>query len=141
MSVRAFAVDATIPDNAAFTACEALQRIGLEIAAAVRTTIWLIEGDAGVDYQARIGADEALVNPNIQRLTERALAVPAPGEVWIGREDDDPTVARRLGARRARRWTAWRLRDPAGRDVEPALLTTAVERFLANPAFEVTKFA
>ena len=141
MPALTFAVSLTIPDNEAFTACEALARRGLPVDAVERADIWRFEVDpAHADGLRRdVATLETIFNPNKHRLKERSSGVPAPGEVWIAPSDESAarTVAGRAlpGVSAIRRATAWRLRA-AGTDVPPAVLDRAVAEFLCNPAFQ-----
>ena len=136
-----YAVSLTIPDNEAFTALEALGRLGIPVARVVRADIWTLEVEgAAPDLRARIAAIETIYNPNKHRLAERGSDRPEPGEVWIAPLDDAPsaTVAGRAlpGVRAVRRRTAWRLLDEGGRDVPAEVRSKAIETFLCNPAFQ-----
>jgi hypothetical protein len=141
VTTRTFAVTLTIPDNEAFTALEALGRLGLGVARVQRADIWLFEGEPPGELAATIGSIETIHNPNKHKLTERTDDRPGPGEVWIAARDEAPAtlVAGRSlpGVRAIRRRTAWRLIDDDGRDVPKAVLDRAVETFLCNPAFQV----
>ena len=140
MLTLAFAVSLTIPDNEAFTAYEALVRMGLPIEAIERADVWRFALDAAhADALRReIVTIETIFNPNKHRLEERANDLPAPGEVWVAPRDETQTttVAGRTlpGVSAIRRATAWRVRA-AGAD-SAALLERAVTEFLCNPAFQ-----
>ena len=144
--IRTFAVTLTIPDNEAFTAYEALNRLGVPAAKLLRSDVWIFEGeDIGDDLAATIASIETIHNPNKHRLSERTSDRPEPGEVWIAVRDEAPAtlVAGRslAGVHAIRRRTAWRLLGDDGRDVPPAVLDRAVETFLCNPAFQVATTA
>jgi phosphoribosylformylglycinamidine (FGAM) synthase PurS component len=140
MPTLAFAVVLTIPDNEAFTAQEALVRMGLPVEAIERADIWRFDVDAAhADALRReIVTIETMFNPNKHRLEERAGDVPAPGEVWVAPRDETrtTTVAGRTlpGVSAIRRATAWRVRA-AGADSD-TLLDRAATEFLCNPAFQ-----
>jgi hypothetical protein len=139
---KTFAVTLTIPDNEAFTALETLVRLGVTAAGVRRSDIWTFTVDAAEApaLAARVATIETIFNPNKHRIEERATARPLPGEVWIAPYDE--TEATSLGGRALPgvrgivRRTAWRILDPAGNDVDPALLDVAIETFLCNPAFQ-----
>ena len=141
MIAKAFAVTLTIPDNEAFTALEALRRMGLEIDEVRRADIWQFDVDEelGDDLFDVLATVETIYNPNKHRLEERAGARPAAGEVWVGARDEAEviTVAGRTlaGVRAIRRRTAWRLLQ-AGHDIDAAALDRAATTFLSNPAFQ-----
>jgi len=140
MLTLAFAVSLTIPDNEAFTAYEALVRMGLPIEAIERADVWRFVLDAAhADALRReIVTIETIFNPNKHRLEERANDVPAAGEVWVAPRDETQTttVAGRTlpGVSAIRRATAWRVR--AADAESAALLERAVTEFLCNPAFQ-----
>jgi phosphoribosylformylglycinamidine (FGAM) synthase PurS component len=140
MATLAFAVVLTIPDNEAFTAYEALARMGLPIEAIERADIWRFEVDAAhADTLRReLATIETIFNPNKHRLEERDGDAPAPGEVWVAPRDEarTTTVAGRTlpGVSAIRRATAWRVRA-TGADSD-AVLDRAVTEFLCNPAFQ-----
>jgi len=145
--MRAYDVRLTIPDNEAFTALTALQRLGLDVAHAERSDIYV--ADVAEDHAAALDAtmriSETLFNPNKHRLTVREAAQPLPGEVWVApRSEAAPesgvvTVAGRTlpGTRALYRRTAWRLFDARGRFVDDAVLAAAVAGLLCNPAFQL----
>jgi len=140
MPALAFAVVLTIPDNEAFTAYEALARMGLPIEAIERADIWRFEVDAAHEGALRreLATIETIFNPNKHRLEERPGDLPASGEVWVAPRDEAQatTVAGRTlpGVSAIRRATAWRVRA-AALDSD-ALLERAVSEFLCNPAFQ-----
>jgi hypothetical protein len=139
---RAYVVTLTIPDNEAFTALTTLNRMGLPVAAAVRSDVWVatVERPHIAALDATIGTIETIYNPNKHRLEVRDDAHPRPGEVWITARDETPaiTVAGRTvdGVRGIVRRTAWRLLDEQGADVPAGVLDRATESFLCNPAFQ-----
>ena len=139
---RAYVVTLTIPDNEAFTALTTLNRMGLPVAAAVRSDVWVatVESPHIAVLDGTIGTIETIYNPNKHRLEVRDDARPRPGEVWITARDETPaiTVAGRTvdGVRGIVRRTAWRLLDEQGADVPAGVLDRATESFLCNPAFQ-----
>ncbi len=144
---RLFAVSLTIPDNEAFTALGALQRLGVACASLERATIWSFRvDDAHADaLAATVRHIETIYNPNKHRMTALDHDAPGAGEVWVAPLDDPPerervTLAGRTlaGVRNVRRRIAWRLRDAAGAPVAEDVLVSAVERLLCNPASERT---
>ena len=91
---RTFAVSLTIPDNEAFTALEALGRLGIDTSRVVRADIWIFEGELDAGLAAKIGSIETIHNPNKHRLTERQADRPESGEVWIAPRDEARARAR-----------------------------------------------
>lgn len=156
--MRTYEVELTIPDNTAFTALGALQRLGISSDEIRRTDIYCFDVDAAQvgALDASVRSIETIYNPNKHRL---AIVTQRPaGEVWIGDRADDarraaktqPTMSgerniviagRRLaGVRSVSRATAWRLRR-GGQDVAPEVLAKATAMLLCNPAFqEVVEF-
>jgi hypothetical protein len=141
ITTKAFAVSLTIPDNEAFTALEALRRMGIALDEVQRADIWIFEVDeeAAAALAGTLATVETIYNPNKHRLEGRAGARPATGEVWVGTRDETGsiTVAGRTltGVQAIRRKTAWRLLRN-GHDVDAATLDRAVTTFLSNPAFQ-----
>lgn len=139
---KTFAVALAIPDNEAFTALEALQRVGVAVDDVRRADIWSFEVEArhAASLGRTVATIETIFNPNKHRLVERAGSHPEPGEVWIAPRDE--SVSRTVGGRTIpgvcaiRRLTAWRLLDAQGHDVAPHELDRATETFLCNPAFQ-----
>jgi hypothetical protein len=139
---RAYVITLTIPDNEAFTALTALNRIGVPVETAVRSDVWIATVDAehAAALDGTIGTIETIYNPNKHRMEIRTDARPRPGEVWITAHDETPaiTVAGRTvaGVQGIVRRTAWRLLDERGADVPSGVLDRATETFLCNPAFQ-----
>ncbi len=139
---RAYIVTLTIPDNEAFTALTTLARMGLPVASAIRSDVWIatVEADRATALDGAIATFETVYNPNKHRLDVRSDARPLPGEVWITGLAETPTttVAGRSvdGVRGIVRRTAWRLLDERGADVPAGVLRRATETFLCNPAFQ-----
>jgi hypothetical protein len=140
MTERVAAIALKIPDNAAFTAREALARLGIDVARVERSEIWRCEdaGDAQT-FAERVAANEAIFNPNKHRLTMVPEGRPRPGEVWIERRD--PSDATRLGkpipgVASARRYVGWRLFDRNGAPAHRPILGDAVRLLLCNPAID-----
>jgi phosphoribosylformylglycinamidine (FGAM) synthase PurS component len=114
--MRIVAIAPKIPDNTAYTALVALQRLGVPVIRVERSEI----------LRLRAGEPEPDVNPNTQRLVELVEDQPRAGELWVQELDD-------RGARRA---TAWRLTGEDGKPAASAVLRAAAERLLCNPAIE-----
>ncbi|HEY1680347.1 MAG TPA: hypothetical protein VGF98_01750 [Candidatus Tumulicola sp.] len=140
MTQRVAAIALKIPDNAAFTAAQALKRLGLVLSRVERTEIWSCEdGGEAETFARRVAANESIFNPNKHRLTVLAEGHPRHGEVWIGRRD--PRDAKRLGkpipeVASARRYVGWRLFDQNGAPVHRPVLDDAVRLLLCNPAID-----
>ena len=144
---RAFEVVLTIPDNEAYTALVALQRLGIACAGVKRADVWTfdVEERAADDLEASVRDIETIFNPNKHRLVPLENAKPQSGEVWIGEEalarpGGPVTIAGRTlgGVAAVHRYTAWRLEDSEGRPVAAAELNRAVATLLCNPAFQRT---
>jgi hypothetical protein len=142
MPQRTFAVGLTIPDNEAFTALETLRRLGLRLGGVQRADIWTFDVEAGAENTLgeTIAGIETIFNSSKHQLVERPESRPLAGEVWIAPQDQAGVAGvggRAIaGVRAVRRRVAWRLFDEAGGLVEPAVLDSAVETFLCNPAFQ-----
>ena len=139
---RAYVVTLTIPDNEAYTALTALSRMGLTVASAIRSDVWIatVHAAHAEALDRAIATFETVYNPNKHHLEVRSGAHPLPGEVWITAHAETPTtsIAGRTvdGVRGIVRRTAWRLLDEAGGDVPADVLRRATETFLCNPAFQ-----
>lgn len=107
------AISLKIPDNEAFSALQALRRLGLPVARAERSDVY----DDGLRTEARF-------NPN-KHVCAPAEGLPRPGEVWIEELDGD------AGHR-----VAWRLFDEVGAPVTRSVALRAAEALLCNPAIE-----
>jgi phosphoribosylformylglycinamidine (FGAM) synthase PurS component len=145
MTQRTYAVTLKIPDNAAFTALLALQRLGIKCTDVRRADIFAFDVDdayvAALDDS--ITRIETIYNPNKHALEVRGER-PSAGEVWIAPHEsaapappDGLRIAGRTlpGVRALHRMTAWRLLDD-GRELSDGELGAAVERLLCNPAFQ-----
>ena len=127
---RVFAVELKIPDNEAFTAMRALQRLGVAVARVQRADILLFSGDESEErLAASIERDERLFNPNKHRLERLPSARPREGEVWIEAIDAPRSLP-------MRRLVGWRLCDNAGKPLGNDDLDAACARLLCNPAIE-----
>lgn len=143
MSAHAVAIGLKIPDNEAFTALSALQRLQIGVVKVERAEVWIFEtGDAGADLIASLKRNETLYNPNKHTLTALDEPNPRSGEVWIENLGQGTGLHGRLGGkmmpgvRSARRFVAWRLYDSTGAPAEASTLRTAAEVLLCNPAIE-----
>jgi len=143
MSRRVVAIKLKIPDNEAYTALTALQRLGVPAKRLERAQIWVFEdeGDES-DFVRRVEHNETLFNPNKHELVVLETAHPRDGEAWIeelGAHDD---VRGHLGGKgiagvtSARRYVGWRLFADGHAPVSAPVLHDAVERLLCNPAIE-----
>jgi phosphoribosylformylglycinamidine (FGAM) synthase PurS component len=131
--VRAVAISLKIPDNTAYTALVALRRLGVEVDRIERSEITFFDDECDAEtLRRRIIADETIFNPNKHRFTVLEDSAPRAGEVWI--EPLEP------GRRATRLATAWRLFDALGAPVDRAVLSSAVDRLLCNPAVERAKY-
>ncbi len=130
MEQRAFAVELKIPDNEAYTAMRALQRLGIEVARVQRADLLVFTGDESEEgLRERIERDERLFNPNKHRLERLSEMRPREGEVWVEMLDAPSSVP-------MRRLVSWRLFDRAGEPLGGDELDAACLRLLCNPAIE-----
>jgi hypothetical protein len=132
---RTIAITLKIPDNAAYTALTALQKLGFEIARVERSEIYVIN-DHGEpnDFLERVAQNETMFNLNKHRITDLGVDQPRPGEVWISEN------GARAGWMNAKRYVGWRLVTQSGAPVEPSVIRSAAERLLCNPAVETAHF-
>ncbi len=127
------AVGLKIPDNEAYTAQTALERLGIPLARVERSAIYVFQAPAPADeLAARVTRNESVFNPNKHRLRVLDANAPRSGEVWI----------EEAGARwaDADRYVGWRLFGEGDRPVDRATLEAAAERLLCNPAIERAHF-
>lgn len=130
---RAVAITLKIPDNEAYTALVALQRLGVGTHRVERAEIYLVEDGGDTEaIRQRFVSDETVFNPNKHRLSMLDEAIPRAGEVWI-EPLDAPATSLGMTQRSA---IAWRLFDADGGPVERAVLNMATERLLCNPAID-----
>lgn len=130
MGERAFAVALKIPDNEAYTAMRALQRLGIAVAHVRRADVLVFNGDEGDEtLRERIERDETLFNPNKHRLERLASMQPLAGEVWIEMLDTPRSAP-------MRRLVSWRLFGAADEPLGGDELDAACVRLLCNPAIE-----
>jgi hypothetical protein len=150
--IRTFEVALTIPDNTAYTALTALERLGVACDELQRAEVYVFDvADAAAPgLEATLETIETVYNPNKHVLRARAGA-PAAGELWVGdvplpggapsggKEPSMTTFSiagRPLeGVRSLKRFTSWRLKRE-GRDVAPAVAQAAADALLVNPAFQ-----
>lgn len=104
-----------IPDNTAYTALVALQRLGIEVVRLERTEI-------------RMKDDVRDFNPNKHVLVDLAQDGPRPGETWISPIASIGDIAHRI--------VAWRLLLQDRQPVAPEIVRDAVDKLLCNPAIE-----
>jgi len=144
--IRTYEVDLTIPDNTAYTALVALERLGIDCDEVRRADVYLFEvdDDAVAQLDASIRTIETIYNPNKHRLRARE-PLPAPGEVWVG-EGERPHASKHCpmgriagrtlrGVRSLERFVSWRLRLQ-GSDVPHAVVMAASDGLLCNPAYQ-----
>jgi hypothetical protein len=130
---RAVAIGLKIPDNTAFTAAEALRRLGIAVERVERSEIWFFEDEGGALIE-RVETDETIFNPNKHCVTVLAEAVPRSGEVWIEPLEHITLSPSKGGGEKAA--TAWRLFGPNEATLDRESLAAAAERLLCNPAIE-----
>jgi phosphoribosylformylglycinamidine (FGAM) synthase PurS component len=133
VSVRAIAISLKIPDNAAYTTLVALRRLGVAVEAVDRSDIYVFDDGGDVaSLVDRVKADERIFNPNKHRLTVLETESPRSGETWIARTQD--------GVAQRERFVGWRLFDAQGEPATQAVLASAADRLLCNPAIEQALF-
>ena len=110
------AIALKIPDNEAYTALRALQRLGIDVARVQRSELYR-ENDV----------PEGAYNPNKHVMHVLAQAAPSAGEIWIEELD---------GPSNGRRFVAWRLLDATQSPLGRNALEAAAQRLLCNPAIE-----
>jgi hypothetical protein len=138
LSLRAVAVGLKIPDNTAYTAQFALQRLGVAVERVERSEIWFFEDhDDPARLAARVKADETIFNPNKHRLIVLDQPSPRRGEVWIEPLPEHAILSSVAESGPAA--IAWRLFGADGVPVSTDVLAAAIERLLCNPAIERAK--
>jgi hypothetical protein len=144
MTQRVAAIALKIPDNAAFTARQALTRLGIALGHVERSVIWSCDDTGeGETFAHRVAANEAMFNPNKHRLTILQDNHPRSGEVWIERRfagGSDRLVKPIPGVEAARRYVGWRLFDRNGSPVHRPALEDAVRLLLCNPAIDEARY-
>ena len=144
---RAIAITLKIPDNAAYTALVALQRLGFEIARVERSEVWVVE-DSGehADFLERVSKNETIFNLNKHRITDLGVTQPRPGEVWVAENGAHDETREHLGGKAipgiksAQRYVGWRMVTHDGVPVDQKTIRSASERLLCNPAVETALF-
>lgn len=124
MIERHVAIQLKVPDNAAFTALVALQRLGVPVERVERARIVRVSAENVETVMKDVISDENLYNPNLHRVEIRDSHEPRDGEVWV--RTDHSIVA-------------WRLFDECGRPVMREVLERARDALLCNPAFEAAE--
>lgn len=144
MKTRSLAIRLKIPDNEAFTALSALQRLKIDVTRLERADVWVFQAEDGQDggLVSAVKRNEMLFNPNKHELAELEANRPRTGEVWIEELGEDPGLRTRLGGkmipgvRSAKRYVAWRLFGDDDTAVDSAAARAAAEALLCNPAIE-----
>ncbi len=147
MTERVVAIELKIPDNEAYTALTALQRMGLTVDRVERSEVWHLD-DAGepATLAARVEANATIFNPNKHRLEVLERHSPRAGETWIEEAGEHDEVREHLGGTniagvgRSSRSVGWRLHGPDGAPVSRETLVRAVEGLLCNPAIEKARY-
>jgi phosphoribosylformylglycinamidine (FGAM) synthase PurS component len=133
--IRTIAITLKIPDNAAYTALTALQKLGFDVARVERSDVYVMTDNGDdADFIERVARNETIFNFNKHRITDLGLDQPRPGEVWISAND-----ARR-GWMNSKHYVDWRMVTSSGAPVEPHVIRSAAERLLCNPAVETARF-
>ncbi len=157
MTRRFVAIRLKVPDNTAYTALVALQRLGVDVGQVERATIVPVGDGDDAAVLERVRRDESLFNPNLHEVEIRNTLEPEPGEMVV-REvpgSDDMSFPRRRSHIRASRarddkvegrarvrpakratQTSWKLFDRDGHPVSKATLGLARDVLLCNPAIE-----
>jgi len=144
MSLVVASVELKIPDNTAFTAYDALARMGLEeIGDVKRSDVWLIDADGlPQDILAALKRTEIIFNPNKHVLRSLQSDRPVSGEIWVATPSRSHARERRLleqaglsGVRSVESRVRWLLLDRRGTPCGRPVLKRAQE-LLANPAYQ-----
>lgn len=145
--IRTIAITLKIPDNAAYTALTALQRLGFDVARVERSEIYVVKDNGDdADFLERVAHNETIFNLNKHRITDLGIDQPRPGEVWVSENGSHDATREHLGGKtipgvsNTRRYVGWRLVTQSGAPVEPAVIRSAAERLLCNPAVETAHF-
>lgn len=142
MIAQTIAVRLKIPDNEAFTALSALQRLGVPVERVERADVWVFTAEKADGLLESVKANETLFNPNKHEVAVRPSDRPLPGEAWIEELGDDPGLRARLGGkiipgvRSAKRYVAWRLFGADGAPLPVDGVQAAAAALLCNPAIE-----
>ncbi|MBC5829859.1 MAG: hypothetical protein GIW98_06655 [Candidatus Eremiobacteraeota bacterium] len=138
-----FGIRLKIPDNEAYTALVALQRLDVPVRKIERMDVWDFESNSSYQELAKaVENNEALFNTNKHEIVPFSQARPRTGEVWIKKMDERPDVRRLFagkavaGSLSAHRYTGWRLFGESGKACDAAIVQLALERLLCNPAIE-----
>ncbi|HET9030769.1 MAG TPA: hypothetical protein VFN49_11405 [Candidatus Aquilonibacter sp.] len=144
---RSVAISLKIPDNAAYTTLTTLRRLGIDAARVERSEVWVVEDDGDErDFLARMESNETIFNPNKHRLVDLGIDRPRPGEVWIAERGAHDETREHLGGKRiagiskARRYVGWRLVQSNGAPADDAVVRSAAELLLCNPATETALY-
>ncbi|MFN2449933.1 MAG: hypothetical protein ABR508_09160 [Candidatus Baltobacteraceae bacterium] len=136
MTQRTIAVKLKIPDNEAYTALVALQRLGVAVSKVERAEIWQFDDEGLTPVEARFASNEMLYNSNKHEMQVLDGGRPRTGEVWIEELDAAGVPLRMTGASHARRYVAWRLYGPDKMSAASGVVREAAEKLLCNPAIE-----
>lgn len=110
------AITLKIPDNEAYTALRALQRLGIAVARVQRSELY-----------TEHGVPEGAFNPNKHVMITLSDVAPREGEIWV--EERNAPIG-------GRRYVAWRLLDHENHPLARAALDSAAQKLLCNPAIE-----
>lgn len=136
MTLRTVAVKLKIPDNAAYTAFTALQRLGVDAGGLERADIWQMHDEISSGFAERFKSNEGLFNPNKHDMQVLENPGPRAGEVWIEDLDTREVPVRMAGVSCARHYVGWRLFGHDKTPAAPHLVKEAAEKLLCNPAIE-----
>lgn len=144
MSLVVASVELKIPDNTAFTAYDALQRMGLhEVADVNRSEVWIVDADAlPQEILGALTRTEIVFNPNKHALRSLQSDRPGAGELWVATPTRSHERERRLlersgldGIRSVESRVRWLLLDADGKPCRRETLERARD-LLANPAYQ-----
>ncbi|TAM73230.1 hypothetical protein EPN44_14490 [bacterium] len=144
MSLVVASIELKIPDNTAFTAYDALARMGLTAVADVKhSEIWVVDADAlPAEIQSALKRTEIIFNPNKHVLRMLGSDHPAPGEIWVATpsrvHERERHLLEQAGLPRVRNVESrarWLLLDRRGDPCSRATLERAQD-LLANPAYQ-----
>ena len=143
--IRTIAITLKIPDNAAYTALTALQKLGFDVARVERSDVYVMKDNGDdVDFLERVAHNETIFNLNKHRITDLGIDQPRPGEVWVSETGAKPqgTLGGKAiaGVSHASRYVGWRMVTSSGAPVDPSVIRSAAERLLCNPAVETARF-
>ncbi|MDE2572575.1 MAG: hypothetical protein KGM44_08660 [bacterium] len=144
MSLVVASVELKIPDNAAFTAFDALRRMGVrDVGDVKRSDLWIIEsGRLPQEVCDALKRTEIIFNPNKHVMRSLQSDRPAPGEIWVATPGRSHERERRLleqaglsGIRSVESRVRWLLLDEHGTPCGHPTLERARD-LLANPAYQ-----